>query len=280
MNSIGQPRPFEVRVFSTLNSPASLAYYLDALIVITLALETRWRALNVALGSAALAVTLVRSAWLGLAAGLLLLLARGSRRLRTSVLAMTLAGISLFPLALTNPRVEKAVSERVETLAHIGQDWSYTERTTSYGRATRELAESPWGQGLGIANVAANYTQNRRVIDGGPIEILLSLGVLFGVIYIFAAVVMLIAAIMWPAPATQGDLFAAAVAIAMAQALAFSSVTTVVGEIGILFWLAIGLVLASPKVRPGFSGAVGGIQRSCFQNVDLTFRGDTFRDIP
>jgi hypothetical protein len=280
MNSIGQPQPFEVRVFSTLNSPASLAYYLNALILITLALKTRWRALNVALGSATLAVTLVRSAWLGLAAGLLLLLARAPVRLRASVLVMGLVGVALVPVALTNPRAEKAVIERIETLTNIGQDWSYTQRTRAYEDATRELVESPWGYGLGIANVAANYTEKPRVVDGGPIEILLSLGVLFGVVYLAVVALLLIAAIMWPAPATHGDLFAAAVAIAVAQALAFSSVTTFIGEIGVLFWLAIGLVLASPKIRPGFSGAEGRIQQGRFHNVDLRFREDASRDAP
>jgi hypothetical protein len=43
MESIGQPRPFEIRVFSTLNSPASLAYYLAALILIALSLKAPWR---------------------------------------------------------------------------------------------------------------------------------------------------------------------------------------------------------------------------------------------
>ena len=255
MSSIGQPRPFEVRVFSTVNSPASFAYYLDAMILITLSLKTPWRAPNVALGLAALAVTLVRSAWLGLVAGVLLLLAR-ARRLRVSVLAIALAAVSLSPLALTNPRVEKMVSDRIETLMKVGNDKSYSARIRSYARSAQELSENPWGRGLGIANVASNYTDDAHVVDGGPIEILISLGVLFGMIYMGAAALLLIAAVMWPAPATHGDLFAAALAIATAQALAFTSVTTVVGEIGILFWLAIGLVLASPKVRPGSSGAV------------------------
>lgn len=253
MTSIGRPRPFEIRVFGTMNSPASLAYYLEALILLTLSLKLRVRWLSAALGVAALAVTLVRSAWLGLAVGLLLLLARAPLKVRSSVLVMIVASLCFAPLALTNARVEKMVSERAESLFSVGQDKSYSDRMRSYNESLKEIEDKPWGQGLGVANVASKYTQNSRVVDGGPIEILLSIGILFGSIYLAAAGLLLIAATMWPAPRAYGDVYVAAVTIATVQALAFSSVTTVVGEIGVLFWVAIGLVLASPRERPRLS---------------------------
>jgi hypothetical protein len=163
------------------------------------------------------------------------------------VLLLVVAGASLAPLALTNAQVEKVVSERIDTLWNVGSDKSFSERLSSYKASVRELEEHPGGQGFGIANVSSNYTQRGRVIDGGPIEILLSLGVLFGAFYLGAVATVVIAAIMWPLPYAQRGVFVATVTIATVQVLALSSVTTVVGEIGILFWLAIGVALASPK---------------------------------
>lgn len=255
MNSIGQPQPFEVRVFSTLNSPASFAYYVEALLLITLALKLRLRWFGVALGMAALAVTLVRSAWLGLAIGMLLFLLRAPLRVRASALLLALAVVAVGPLALTNARVEDVVSSRMETLYNVGGDKSLSERLKSYSDSLRELSDDPWGKGLGITNVASNYTDEIRVIDGGPIEILLSTGLIFGSIYLIGVGLVLIAAIMCPAPLRYGDVFVACATIATVQALAFSSVTTVVGEIGILFWLAAGLVLAAPKHRQAYLAA-------------------------
>lgn len=249
MSSIGQPRPFEVRVFGTMNSPASLAYYLEALILLTLALKPRISWLSVGLGMAALAVTLVRSAWLGLAIGLLLFLVRAPLKVRASVLMLIVACASLAPLALTNAHVEKVISERIDTLWSVSSDKSFSERMSSYNAFVRELEEHPGGQGFGIANISSKYSQRGRVIDGGPIEILLSLGVLFGALYLGAVATVLIAAIMWPLPRAQRGVFVATVTIATVQVLALSSVTTVVGEIGTVFWLAIGLVLAAPKIR-------------------------------
>jgi hypothetical protein len=247
MSSIGLPHPFQIRVFGTMNSPASLAYYLGALILITLALRSPLRWISVALGLAALAVTLVRSAWLALAVGMLLLLVRAPSRVRTSVMLLMAAAVTLSPLALSNPRVEKLVAERVQTLFNLGGDKSYSERSGSYASAMRELAERPWGEGIGIANVAANYTNHQRVIDGGPIEIMLSFGVIQGSVYLGAVGVMLIMAILRPLSGRNGETISPFATIAVVQTLALSSVTTVAGEIGVLFWVSIGLILASPR---------------------------------
>jgi hypothetical protein len=248
MESIGRPLPFEIRVFGTMNSPASLAYYLEALLLITLVLKPPLRWINVPLGLGALAVTLVRSAWLGLAVGLVLLMARAPMRVRSAVVVMVGATLVLSPLALTNARVEKVVYDRIESMSDVGGDKSLTDRVYAYRTSVDELMAEPWGQGLGVANVASRYANaDHRVIDGGPVEILLSLGILFGSLYLVMVALLLVAAVMRPMAREGRDLLSAVFAIAIAQALALSSVTTVVGEIGVLFWVAIGLLLASPS---------------------------------
>src|SRR6185312_15877863 len=158
MGSLGLPLPFQIRVFGTMNSPASLAYYLEALILITLTLRSPIRWLNVALGSTALAVTLVRSAWLGLAAGLVLLLAMAPLRVRAALMVALGATVLMSPVMLSNPRIEKYVADRFATLADVGQDKSFSDRFAGYADAWQELSARPLGEGLGIANVAANYS--------------------------------------------------------------------------------------------------------------------------
>jgi hypothetical protein len=250
MDSIGPPQRFQVRVFGTLNSPASLAYYLDALILVSLCLKTPVRWLNACLGAAALALTLVRSAWLGLAAGLFILLVRAPHRARMSVMALAAGLVLAAPLAITNARVEHMVSQRIETLTNLNGDVSMNARSDSYAAAADELVDKPWGEGLGTANVASNFTAQKRVIDGGPIEVMVALGLLFGVIYLAMIAVLGGVAFLRSPPRSGQDIWAAAQAILLTQGLAFVSVTTTIGEIGVLFWLAIGLLLAAPRPEP------------------------------
>jgi hypothetical protein len=247
MGSLGLPYPFQIRVFGTMNSPASLAYYLEALILITLTLRSPIRWLNVALGSTALAVTLVRSAWLGLAAGLVLLLAVAPLRVRAALMVALGATVLMSPVMLSEPHIEKYVADRFATLADVSQDKSFSDRFAGYADAWRELSAQPLGEGLGIANVAANYSDRQRVIDGGPIEIFLSLGVPAGLLYLGATAILLITAVIRPVFVIDSEITSAFIAMAIVQALAFASVTTFVGEIGVVFWISLAVMLAAPK---------------------------------
>lgn len=249
MPSVGLPHPFQIRVFGTMNSPASLAYYLEALILITLTLRSPLRWLNVAVGLAALAVSLVRSAWLALAAGLVLLLVVAPLRVRGALMVALGAAVLASPVALSSPRIEKYVADRFATLADVAQDKSFSERTAGYADAWRELSARPLGEGLGIANVAANYSDRQRVIDGGPIEIFLSLGLPAGFLYLGATALLLIVAAARPVFGLDSEIASGFIVIAIVQALALASVTTFAGEIGVVFWTSVAVRLAAPKQR-------------------------------
>lgn len=249
MSSIGLPLPFEIRVFGTMNSPASLAYFLEALILIALTLRSPFRWVSIALGAAALAVSLVRSAWLGLAIGLAVLPFVAPTRVRASLLILLAGAMVLTPVALSFPRVEKLVADRVRTLTDLGTDKSMTERSQAYAETVDEMSRKPWGEGFGIANVAANYTDRNRVIDGGPIEIVLSLGGLAGFVYVAGVAALLIAALVKPVFGDDGGITSATRVIALVQALALSSVNTLTGEIGMVFWTSVAVIIAAPKTR-------------------------------
>jgi len=249
MSSIGLPHPFQIRVFGSMNSPASLAYYLEALILISLTLRSPVRWLNVAVGLTALAASLVRSAWLGLAVGLALLMMAAPLRVRASIMAILAAAVMISPAAVSSPRLEKVVSDRLATLTDIGGDKSFSERTAGYAEAWRELSVQPLGEGIGIANVAANYSGRQRVIDGGLIEVVLSLGAPVGLVYLGAVATLLIVAASSPVLGPDREIASAFIVIALVQALAFSSVTSLVGEIGVVFWMSVAVMLAAPKPR-------------------------------
>ena len=264
MWSIGLPYPFQIRVFGTMNSPASLAYFLQALILIALTLRSPLRWVGVGLGAAALAVSLVRSAWVGLAVGLVLLPLLAPLRVRASFLVLMAGALILAPVALSSPQVEKLVSERVQSLTDLGTDQSVAVRSQGYAQTLDETSRRPWGEGLGIVNVAASYSDRVRVIDGGPIEVVLSLGVVAGFIYLGAVGALLLVALLRAISGDDGGITSAARVIALVQILALYSLNSLTGEIGMLFWASVAVIIAAPRggsqARPviqGVSGAAG-----------------------
>jgi len=247
MPSIGLPYPFQIRVFGTMNSPASLAYFLEALILIGLTLRSPLRWGSMGLGAAALAVSLVRSAWVGLALGLALLPLVAPTRVRASFLILLAGAMVLSPVALSSPRVQKLVADRVHTLTDLRTDKSLTERSQAYSEAVDELSLQPWGEGLGIANVAANYTNRQRLIDGGLIEVGLSLGVVAGLVYFGAVAALLIVALIRPVFGDDGGITSATRVIALVQTLTLASVNSLTGEIGMIFWTSVAVIIAAPR---------------------------------
>jgi hypothetical protein len=246
MESIGVPEPYLIRVFSTLNSPGSCAYYLMAFMLIVLSSRGYSRFGSLILGAAALAVTLVRSAWLALAASLLVLLIIGSWRVRTAILAAAGAAVLLMPVAFVVPQVGQLLSTRLESVTELSRDFSAADRSRKYGQFVTELGQKPLGSGLAVAGAYQSYQGEgaRRVIDGALIEIFLALGVIGGCLYCAGIAAMAIG-VTFRASQDDTDFVIACRTIMVAMTLALTSGTTTVGENGLLFWLAAGLVLGS-----------------------------------
>ncbi|CAN5456549.1 hypothetical protein BH10PSE12_BH10PSE12_29820 [soil metagenome] len=249
MNSIGVPLPYQIRIFSTLNSPGSFAYYLLAFLLFGLSGRGMLRFLSLGLGAAALAVTLVRSAWLALAAGLLLLLIIGTWRVRVAIL--TVAGIAIFalPIAYTVPQVGQNLSARLQSVTELSRDYSAADRSRGYTRMIADLQNNVMGSGLAVAGDYQSYQGEgaRRVIDGAVIEIFLALGVFGGCIY-SAGIAAVVVAVLIRRTDGESELVRASRAILLAMTLALASGTTTVGENGLLFWLAAGLSLAAKPI--------------------------------
>ena len=99
--TIGEPVPYSLRIFSTLNHPSTLAIFLVFTIITSLhrfSLRRWWLIVPLLVCSLALALTLVRAAWLSFALGLLVYGLCCSRRTPLFVFSGILAG---FLIAVT-----------------------------------------------------------------------------------------------------------------------------------------------------------------------------------
>jgi hypothetical protein len=241
-NSIGQPEPHQLRVFSTMNSPGSFAAILSAGLV--LALKQR---LPVFLVCAApmlvgLALCQYRSLWAAtLLAILLVAIAPIAGVRRGNILALFLVGVLLASTALS-PQIRDTVAQRAASLTELEGDYSLSKRLEQYEEFLHHdnlIA----GEGLAI-NGASRRLDNRPTaeIDGAIIEIYSAMGVFVGTAFILAIVLLVVR--LFQAARSDRNIYYDRAIVASVFVL-FPMGTVHVGELGFCAWTFIGLGLAT-----------------------------------
>lgn len=241
--SFGRPFPLQIRVFSTVNDPGSLALVLTFAL---LWLLVRRRAgllgqLALVVGSTCLALTLVRSAWIALAVGVLYVVVRGWAR-PGRVLVAVAALVALLTVAGT---VAQPVVQRFTSSTSSGaSDESFRARATFAASQLVPALTAPVGEGLGSTGTAvrrdAGGDQRFANTDSGYLEALRTWGGPLGLVLLFSLVAA-VAVLSWRVrPAARG---AAAFLATVPVQLVFSGVWT--GTAGVMFWLCLA-ALAGP----------------------------------
>lgn len=179
----GLPLPYEIRVYSTLNGPASFATFTAVGVLLVALLRPFWLAAIVcAPALLSLLLSQYRTAWIALALGLLFsLLFRGTRQ-RTSILFVAMMVGATFALAI--PKFSDALVERFETFGQGSDDGSFQERLQQYTTLWSQPDSSLVGIGFsanGDAGVAGAMP-----VDGMLIACWLTMGLVVGPICIAA----------------------------------------------------------------------------------------------
>jgi hypothetical protein len=162
MNSQGDPVPFGVRVFSTMNSSGPFAFAMMGAMVYVMAAQHRVRWIAGALGFLSFALSLVRSTWGGWVIALVIQLLKSSNRVRVRIIvtAMLLVGLCV-PLLAIGPVAER-MQTRLDTLVNLNDDTSYAERNEFYATFAKTAFTDVTGEGLG-----ATGTSTRLSSDSG-----------------------------------------------------------------------------------------------------------------
>lgn len=175
----GQPVPYGIRTWSTLNSMAPFSYFM-AFCLIAL-VNTRWYPLMAPVCLIALISTMGRSAWgtlvLGWALALLLLPTRDRGRL-IRIVAIVLATIGTVAIFLPPETLERTKA-RFETLGNLQNDQSYSSRLMIAESATSmDGVQDPLGMGLGSTGTAARVAESSGMahLDNGFIALAYSFG--------------------------------------------------------------------------------------------------------
>ncbi|MGB3681949.1 MAG: hypothetical protein WA990_05630 [Rubrobacteraceae bacterium] len=250
ITSIGQPEPFEVRVFSTLNSPAPFAMVMMAGLLLLLAKGNALRWPAAAVGAVGFLLSLVRQAWGGWLIAVVLIVMQ-SRRSRPGLL-LTLLVVTLLtmPLVTIGPIADR-INERLGTLTELGQDNSFQARVEFYNETMPLAFLNPVGEGLGSTGRSTKLSTSSEfgtlgenaAFDSGIMEIPFVLGWPGSILYTGGLAWLLIQA---QSRRNPEDLFATvsgSIAVSLLVLLIFND--TVTGLPGMLIWSFLGLAIAA-----------------------------------
>ena len=265
--SIGQPEPFMVRVFSTLNAPAGYATFTAAALLLFGFGRARLTLLLAAGPSVlGLMLSMYRTAWIALAIGLVFGLFH-PRTTRRAAMLLVAVPVLAAAVVLFTPAGE-ALSQRLETFGAVSDDASGQERLGEYAELLNTDGGTLIGNGFGGIDVLQAGTQAQ---DGQLVISWFLMGLVVGMISVAAILWAALLAIRgaWRNDTLEGVAIAGIIAGMVVQLpLAVISAS----EIGFLFWsfVAIGASLRPSEARlnagaQGNDGLHGGLPDRAFQ---------------
>ncbi len=266
INSIGKPLPFQVRVFSMLNSAGpfgNFMFFALALATPKLSLKRPWLLAQVAVWIGAFALSSDRSGWLAYAVSLAVYFVLSPRRvaaMRAAGLMAALAIVMTLSLsALTgSTAATQSVVNRFSTLGDVGNDVSARDRQNQYAGAIADFEEVPVGQGLGLISNAGklgNTGQAGDLLDSGIFARLLEMGAIGGALFYIGLFIPLGTSLAgWMAASRSGDKDAAT-SLAMAVGVLVASLSLQIsgdtgrGLTGMFTWIVCAYVTRRVAIR-------------------------------
>lgn len=187
MQSIGHPKPMEVRVFATLNSPGPAGVYFSFALAV-MVMNKKWRSFGV-LGLLivvfALLLTLVRSSWIGLAAMIIAYFMQAKSQNKMKLVVMLAALVIFFQFVLPSLPGSSSITSRFESFGNLSEDTSYQERLAFSTHIAQYISANPLGNGLGSTGLSAKLNNNAlQDFDNGYLNVFYTFGLPGGLLFI------------------------------------------------------------------------------------------------
>ena len=238
--SFGQPEPFQVRIWSTLNSPGPFANTMMAALLLLLTFRSRLKMPAAFAGYLSFLISVVRTAWLSWLIGLFLILKSAKPRVLVRIcLSIAVLIACVLPFA-SDQRVATLISDRASTFTDLGHDTSFGERADMYQTLFVDVINNPFGYGL--TNLAAS---RGIAVDSGILMVLFSLGWL-GTVVFAAGIAAIFLGEKYPFE--ERDQFSIA-----GRAIIIATLFEIVGGnifanvFGATFWMFVGMYLAGKR---------------------------------
>jgi O-Antigen ligase len=241
ITSVGQPEPFGVRTFSTMNGPASFATFTATGLLLVWFRRRHWVLQMLALPAAfSLLLSLYRTAWISMLAAMLFCALFKSTRGRSAPLFFGIVAATVIAATLTP--FGDVIAERLTTFSEGSQDGSARERLEQYVALWSLADSSVFGVGFTTADVGV---AGSMAVDGTIIACWLCMGIVVGLLCLFGLV--------WTAAIAMGAamrdqtaerVLLGAFGVFFLTQLPLAGIAS--GEAGYLFWTFMALALAPP----------------------------------
>jgi hypothetical protein len=247
MNSFGEMNPMKTRVFSTMNAPPVFAAVMACGLLLLFNMKGKLRLLSAACGFTSFVFTLSRAAWLNFAFGCVFLGFRLGMRTRPRLAVASLACVAFLIGVMQVPGVRLILQERVRTLAQPGQDVSYSARVEGHEQALLQIAQEPWGEGVGSTDTLHKTEGSDAFIgphDSTVLEFLFSLGWIGTLIYSLGVLLLGVQLVR----TGRSDPFVVSAQAIMIGFLAQCLLNSVLlGPIGFMVWTFASMIIAAPE---------------------------------
>ncbi|MGP6190484.1 MAG: O-antigen ligase family protein [Vulcanimicrobiaceae bacterium] len=195
--SIGQPIPFGLRVFGTLNSYGTFAQFVSLSMVFNLPRLRwpQWKTVCLYVPCAlALVLTLDRTSWLALAIGCAVYVMASPERSRAVWALVSIAvfcsavGGGLLAVTQGSSDVTSIIQQRFSSLGDLSEDSSVASRQQQTSEALHDGLAEPLGQGLGQIGTAsvAGSSGSTNTLDNGYLARFVELGLVGFAAYLVA----------------------------------------------------------------------------------------------
>lgn len=245
LSVVGLPLPMQMRIFSTMNSPAPFAVVLMASVIVLLSQQGKIGWLSLSIGATALMFTSVRTAWLSVVIGFLIYAWYVPWRSISRIIVPLVSLAALVGFVVTFTPAGDVLAKRFDTFSSLADDHSLHERMDFYSEISNRVLNEPLGEGMGGTGPAALMSQGTAIrnFDTGVLDIVFSLGWFGGLVYVIGLVGLGMFAMK--VRAVRGDYFDLGLrAAALATLSILPSFNSLVGVDGIVFWGFLGLSIA------------------------------------
>jgi O-Antigen ligase len=246
--SAGNPEPFGMRIWSTMNSQGPFANTLQAGLILLLTSQGGLRTPAAIVGSLAFLMTLVRSSWGSFCVALLLFLPSLNQKLQIRLTtAIIVLAIFIFPLTKIEP-FSTNLNQRLETISNLQEDSSFQDRKRLFELGIQYALSQYIGQGIGSGGAYDEKTGKwvSANIDNGLLLLLFTLG-WFGTILYLAGLIPMLLNVLKVSEVSFDSFMSGARALGISYCFQLIFGGAIAGVSGIFLWGFLAITMAGSK---------------------------------
>jgi hypothetical protein len=243
ITSAGLPAPYEVRTFSTMHAPAAFATYTAVGLLLVYGLRPGWRT-HLAMTPAvmALALSLYRTAWLSLAAGMLFCLLFSKTRAKAGGAILTFAAVMMAALVFTP--FGDVIANRLSTFGKASNDGSGQERLAEFTTLWSQPDGGLFGAGFTRVDVGV---AGSAPIDGMIAACWMYMGIVVGLACLASLIYLIVQTIVLTRRSGREEaVILGALACGWLIQAPLAGIAS--GELGFLFWTTVALGVCMQRV--------------------------------